>query len=56
MFSSSTVQLTWHDFLERMRQPSAAEFVRAIKRSFLFLNLKLLDSLLDSYIFTIFAH
>lgn len=31
MFSSSTVQLTWHDFLERMRQPSAAEFVRAIK-------------------------
>lgn len=31
MFSSSTVQLTWHDFLERMRQPSAAEFVKAIK-------------------------
>lgn len=30
-FSSSTAPLTWHDFLERMRQPSAAEFVRAIK-------------------------
>ncbi|KAH9610085.1 hypothetical protein KSS87_009485 [Heliosperma pusillum] len=31
MFSSSTVQLTWQDFLERMRHPSAAEFVKAIK-------------------------
>ncbi|XP_021748360.1 vacuolar protein sorting-associated protein 9A-like isoform X1 [Chenopodium quinoa] len=31
MFSSSTVQHTWHDFLDRMRQPSAAEFVKAIK-------------------------
>ncbi|CAO2834724.1 unnamed protein product [Amaranthus hypochondriacus] len=31
MFTASTVQLTWHDFLERMRQPSAAEFVKAIK-------------------------
>lgn len=31
MFSSSTVRLTWNDFLERMRQPSAAEFVKAIK-------------------------
>lgn len=30
-FSSSTAPLTWHDFLERMRQPSAAEFVKAIK-------------------------
>lgn len=30
-FSSSTAPLTWHDFLERMRHPSAAEFVRAIK-------------------------
>ncbi|GAB2236100.1 hypothetical protein Droror1_Dr00027835 [Drosera rotundifolia] len=29
--SSSTAPLTWHDFLERMRQPSAAEFVKAIK-------------------------
>ncbi|KAL9229097.1 hypothetical protein vseg_004607 [Gypsophila vaccaria] len=31
MFSSSTVQMTWQDFLERMRHPSAAEFVKAIK-------------------------
>lgn len=30
-FSSSTAPLTWHDFLERMRHPSAAEFVKAIK-------------------------
>ncbi|KAL9249109.1 Vacuolar protein sorting-associated protein 9A-like protein [Drosera capensis] len=29
--STSTAPLTWHDFLERMRQPSAAEFVKAIK-------------------------
>lgn len=35
-FGSSTAPLTWHDFLERMRQPSAAEFVKAIKR-FLYL-------------------
>ncbi|CAH9085347.1 unnamed protein product, partial [Cuscuta europaea] len=32
VFGSSTAPLTWHDFLERMRQPSAAEFVKAIKR------------------------
>ena len=31
-FASSTAPLTWHDFLERMRQPSAADFVKAIKR------------------------
>ena len=31
-FGSSTAPLAWHDFLERMRQPSAAEFVRSIKR------------------------
>ncbi|KAL6649628.1 hypothetical protein ACP70R_013852 [Stipagrostis hirtigluma subsp. patula] len=30
-FGSSTVPLAWHDFLERMRQPSAAEFVKSIK-------------------------
>ncbi|KAK6939807.1 RABX5, catalytic core helical domain [Dillenia turbinata] len=30
-FGSSTAPLTWHDFLERMRQPSAADFVKAIK-------------------------
>ncbi|KVI09732.1 vacuolar protein sorting-associated protein 9A-like [Cynara cardunculus var. scolymus] len=30
-FSSSTAPLTWHDFLERMRHPSASEFVKAIK-------------------------
>ncbi|RLN41369.1 vacuolar protein sorting-associated protein 9A [Panicum miliaceum] len=30
-FGSSTAPLAWHDFLERMRQPSAAEFVRSIK-------------------------
>ncbi|KAK3151118.1 hypothetical protein QOZ80_3AG0242010 [Eleusine coracana subsp. coracana] len=28
---SSTAPLAWHDFLERMRQPSAAEFVKSIK-------------------------
>nr|GMD46658.1 vacuolar protein sorting-associated protein 9A-like [Ipomoea batatas] len=32
VFGSSTAPLTWHDFLERMRQPSAADFVKAIKR------------------------
>ncbi|KAL3641792.1 Vacuolar protein sorting-associated protein 9A [Castilleja foliolosa] len=31
VFGSSTVPLTWHDFLERMRHPSAAEFVKGIK-------------------------
>ncbi|KZV33056.1 vacuolar protein sorting-associated protein 9A-like [Dorcoceras hygrometricum] len=31
VFGSSTAPLTWHDFLERMRQPTAAEFVKAIK-------------------------
>ncbi|KAF8683609.1 hypothetical protein HU200_044530 [Digitaria exilis] len=30
-FGSSTAPLAWHDFLERMRQPSAAEFVKSIK-------------------------
>lgn len=30
-FGSSTAPLTWHDFLERMRQPSAVDFVKAIK-------------------------
>ncbi|GJN30965.1 hypothetical protein PR202_gb19315 [Eleusine coracana subsp. coracana] len=30
---SSTAPLAWHDFLERMRQPSAAEFVKSIKGS-----------------------
>ncbi|XP_072992489.1 vacuolar protein sorting-associated protein 9A-like [Typha latifolia] len=30
-FVSSTAPLTWHDFLERMRQPSAADFVKSIK-------------------------
>lgn len=29
---SATAPLTWHDFLERMRHPSAAEFVKSIKR------------------------
>ncbi|KVI06894.1 vacuolar protein sorting-associated protein 9A-like isoform X1 [Cynara cardunculus var. scolymus] len=28
---SSTATRTWHDFLERMRQPSATEFVKSIK-------------------------
>ncbi|RRT85381.1 hypothetical protein B296_00010169 [Ensete ventricosum] len=32
-FGSSTAPLTWHDFLERMRHPSAADFVKSIKRS-----------------------
>ncbi|GAA0158756.1 guanyl-nucleotide exchange factor [Lithospermum erythrorhizon] len=31
VIGSSTTPLTWHDFLERMRQPSASEFVKAIK-------------------------
>ncbi|KAI3460621.1 hypothetical protein Pfo_017284 [Paulownia fortunei] len=31
VFGSSTAPLTWHDFLERMRHPSAADFVKAIK-------------------------
>uniref|UniRef100_A0A5B7AMT9 Vacuolar protein sorting-associated protein 9A n=2 Tax=Davidia involucrata TaxID=16924 RepID=A0A5B7AMT9_DAVIN len=31
VFGSSTAPMTWHDFLERMRQPSAADFVKAIK-------------------------
>ncbi|KAF3332482.1 Vacuolar protein sorting-associated protein 9A [Carex littledalei] len=30
-FASATAPLTWHDFLERMRDPSAAEFVKSIK-------------------------
>ncbi|KQK22460.1 hypothetical protein BRADI_1g67360v3 [Brachypodium distachyon] len=30
-FGSSTAPLAWHDFLERMRQPSASEFVKSIK-------------------------
>ncbi|KAJ4732436.1 Vacuolar protein sorting-associated protein 9A [Rhynchospora pubera] len=30
-FASATAPLTWHDFLERMRHPSAAEFVKSIK-------------------------
>ncbi|KAL6522220.1 Vacuolar protein sorting-associated protein 9A [Orobanche minor] len=32
VFGSSTAPLTWHDFLERMRHPSATDFVKAIKR------------------------
>ncbi|CAI9114670.1 OLC1v1015443C1 [Oldenlandia corymbosa var. corymbosa] len=31
VFGSSTAPLTWHDFLERMRHPSAAPFVKDIK-------------------------
>lgn len=31
VLGSSTAPLTWHDFLDRMRQPSASEFVKAIK-------------------------
>ncbi|XP_078164519.1 vacuolar protein sorting-associated protein 9A-like [Carex rostrata] len=30
-FASATAPLTWHDFLERMRHPSAADFVKSIK-------------------------
>lgn len=30
-FGASTAPLTWHDFLERMRHPSASEFVKSIK-------------------------
>ncbi|KAI3972905.1 hypothetical protein MKX01_019563 [Papaver californicum] len=31
VFGSSTAPLTWHDFLERMRHPSASDFVKSIK-------------------------
>ncbi|KAK2994840.1 hypothetical protein RJ640_026037 [Escallonia rubra] len=31
VLGSSTAPQTWHDFLERMRQPSATDFVKAIK-------------------------
>jgi hypothetical protein len=31
--ADGTAPLAWHDFLERMRQPSASEFVKAIKGS-----------------------
>ncbi|KAM0950932.1 putative VPS9 domain, RABX5, catalytic core helical domain-containing protein [Dioscorea sansibarensis] len=31
VFGSSTAPLTWHDFLDRMRHPSAADFVKSIK-------------------------
>uniref|UniRef100_A0A1D1ZJE0 Vacuolar protein sorting-associated protein 9A n=1 Tax=Anthurium amnicola TaxID=1678845 RepID=A0A1D1ZJE0_9ARAE len=31
IFGPSTAPLTWHDFLERMRNPSAADFVKSIK-------------------------
>ncbi|GFQ07096.1 vacuolar protein sorting-associated protein 9a [Phtheirospermum japonicum] len=34
VFSSSAAPLTWNDFLERMRHPSAVDFVKAI-RSFI---------------------
>ncbi|XP_047323305.1 vacuolar protein sorting-associated protein 9A-like [Impatiens glandulifera] len=30
-FGASTAPRSWHNFLERMRQPSAADFVKAIK-------------------------
>lgn len=30
-FSTSTAPPTWHDFLERMRHPSASDFVKSIK-------------------------
>nr|QGT31829.1 vacuolar sorting protein 9 [Petunia x hybrida] len=31
VLGSSTAPLTWHDFLERMRHPSASDFVKSIK-------------------------
>ncbi|XP_077213782.1 vacuolar protein sorting-associated protein 9A-like [Tasmannia lanceolata] len=31
VFGSSIAPLTWHDFLERMRHPSASDFVKSIK-------------------------
>lgn len=31
VLGSSTAPLTWHDFLQRMRDPSAADFVKGIK-------------------------
>lgn len=32
MFNNATAQLTFHDFLDRMRHPSAADLVRSIKK------------------------
>jgi hypothetical protein len=31
MFSAATAQLTFHNFLEKMRHPSAVDLVRSIK-------------------------
>jgi hypothetical protein len=33
MFNAATAPLTFHDFLDRMRHPLAADFVRSIKTS-----------------------
>lgn len=32
MFNAATAPLTFHDFLDRMRHPQAADFVKSIKR------------------------
>ena len=32
MFNAATAPLTFHDFLDRMRHPQAADLVRSIKR------------------------
>ncbi|XP_078435656.1 vacuolar protein sorting-associated protein 9A-like [Wolffia australiana] len=48
VFASSTAPLTWHDFLERMRHPSAAEFVKSIKSFIVSFSNKVPDAEKDS--------
>ncbi|CAA7405940.1 unnamed protein product [Spirodela intermedia] len=48
VFGSSTAPLTWHDFLERMRHPSAADFVKSIKSFIVSFSNKVPDSEKDS--------
>ncbi|XP_026658314.2 vacuolar protein sorting-associated protein 9A isoform X1 [Phoenix dactylifera] len=48
-FGSSTAPLTWHDFLERMRHPSAADFVKSIKSFIVSFSNKAPDPEKDSF-------
>ncbi|GER27466.1 vacuolar sorting protein 9 domain [Striga asiatica] len=48
MPSSSSVTLTWQDFLERMRHPSAADFVKAIKSFIVSILINVPDAERDS--------
>ncbi|XP_071711148.1 vacuolar protein sorting-associated protein 9A-like [Rutidosis leptorrhynchoides] len=45
---SSTATRTWHDFLDRMRQPSATDFVRSIKKFIVSLSNTIPDPEKDS--------